>query len=220
MQGPQHPPLTPNQLLSPSLWLESVERGRVILVALGHPCPQPAPVPSFLGTGGVTLSHPTCVVYGVFPHTGHPNQDGRQHTGPWLPPLFPSHLGGWIQPSHQVPHGSSRPSCPQESLLHRHQDFTHPVHRQNATQTWGRWDTVPSHTGSPIGITKPCHSPGRCPSGAHLPPVPGSSPLCSRAAQLVRDAGMMEYPAGAEEARQNLSIHQGPHFLPSALGDN
>lgn len=132
----------------------------------------------------------------------------------------PSHLGGWIQPSHQVPHGSSRPSCPQESLLHRHQDFTHPVHRQNATQTWGRWDTVPSHTGSPISVTKPCHSPGRCLSGAHLPPIPGSSPLRSRAAQLVRDAGMMEYPAGAEEARQNLSIHQGPHFLPSALGDN
>ena len=77
-----------------------------------------------------------------------------------------------------------------------------------------------SHTGSPVSIAKPCRLPGRCPPGARLPPIPGSSPLRSWAAQLVRDAGMMEYPAGAEEARQNLSIHQGPHFLPSALGDN
>lgn len=76
------------------------------------------------------------------------------------------------------------------------------------------------HTGSLVSIVKPHHLPGMCLRRAKLPPIPGSSQLRSPAAPLVRDAGMMEYPAGAEEARQNLSIHQGPHFLPSTLGDN
>lgn len=38
IQGPQHPSCTQDQLLSPSLQLESTGHGRPILVALGCPC--------------------------------------------------------------------------------------------------------------------------------------------------------------------------------------
>lgn len=139
----------------------------------------------------------------------------------------PSQPGGQIQPSHRALHGTAwhlqaimAPGKPFAPAPRLHPPGALPRALLNVTQTGERWDAVTSHTGSPVSTANPHRLPGRCPPGARLPLIPGSSLLCSWTAQLVRDAGMMEYPARAEEARQNLSIHQGPHFLPSALGDN
>lgn len=199
-----------------------------ILAALGHPWPQP--LQSHLSQELVGSPRPTPLVLCAGCPLAQGPRDGRQCSGPWPPPLLPATWAGGS--SHPTGHrmalpGTSRPPlhfafAPKPFTLspRLHPPGAPPQALLNVTQTWGRWDTVPRHTGSPMSVAKPHHLPGRCLLGARLPPIPGASPLHSRAAQLIRDAGMMEYPAGAEEARQNLSIHQGPHFLPSALGDN
>lgn len=135
--------------------------------------------------------------------------------------------GGQIQPSPQELHGTAwwlQATTSQESLLHQHHNFTQPVPHHRFSQMphrpaggGTRWD---SHTESSFSVAKPCHQPGRC----HR--VPGCQPSqarpCCTQGQLSSlqgcwDDGVSCWSRGSQV---NLSIHQGPHFLPSTLGDN
>lgn len=102
--------------------------------------------------GHLVPPHPCCA-WGVSLH--RPPRDGRGCAGPRPPPLLPSHLGGRIQPSHRASHGTAwhlqaimPPGKPFAQAPRLHPPAALPQALLNITQTWGRWDTVTSHTGS------------------------------------------------------------------------
>lgn len=132
---------------------------------------------TFPGAWWARLVPPACVVHRVLSCTGLTGTgDNTQDLG--------HHLEGQVQSSHHSPLAQPyilRPSHLQERLLHQHQDFIHPVHRHSPSYACGRWHTATSHTGSPVSIAKPSHSPGRCqaeaPTHSRLSraPIMGSS---------------------------------------------
>lgn len=194
-------------------------------MALGCSQPQSAPVLLSPGINGLAPSHPVYVMHGVFhcmglPGMGHSTLDLGHH-------LFSSHLGA--RSSHpprncMAQPGSFRPPHPRKAFCtgtktslnqctttgcpKRHPDLREVGHSGT------------SHTRSFSSVAKPCRRPGRC----HC--VPGCHPCqahpCSTHKQLsslqgCRDDGVSCRSRGSQV---NLSIHQGPHFLPSTLGDN
>lgn len=107
--------------------------------------------PIFLGTGRATLSHPACVMHGVFPHAALPAMgDNALDLGHHLSsqPARP-----WIQPSDRVPPGTAwylqalmTPAKTFAPAARVHPPVSLPQAPLNITQTWGRWDTVTCHT--------------------------------------------------------------------------
>lgn len=171
-------------------------------------------------------SLPPCVCHaqGVSLH-GAP-WDGTQYSGPGPPPLLQP-PGGQIQPPSRncmAQPASFRPPHPRKAFC------TGTTTSLNQCTTTGCPKCHPdlrevghsgtSHTRSSSSVAKPCHRPGRChcvpgchPCQAH----PRSTHRQLSSLQGCRDDGVSCRSRGSQV---NLSIHQGPHFLPSTLGDN
>lgn len=176
-------PCTWDQLLSPSLQLESTGCRRAVLVALGCSQPQSVCSQSHFPQGSMDLPPVTLCMWCTGCFIAQVSLGWNKMLWTWATPSPPA-TWGQTQPSPQELHGTAwqlQATTSQESLLHQHHSFPQPVHHPGSPKCHPDLREL-GHTG-----TKPCHQPGRghCVQAARHP---GLIPAPLWAAQLL--AGM------------------------------